>query len=339
MPLIGTYSGPPAPTGGSSSANSYDTIQELLTKLPDNNSNSIVAKDIRDSVYTLWERVTDVSIIASASATASIQYIRTTPSTAPAVGGVPTGSTFSGSIQDTLDRIFYPYIAPLPSFTSLGSKEFGAATSVTLNWSVTKNSNTITSIIVDGTPFLPTGNSQAGIKATSGTHSLTPGVSQTNTFSMSVSDGTSTISSSVNLTWYNRIYWGKVDLFSIGNPNLTTNPGLAATVVPLVNDVTVRNLTGANANGQAFGSELSSTKTRVYNGIDGGGFYLVFAWPSNVAGAYTPTFTVNGLPSTAFTRIRTNSPFNNQYLFSGTNYEVWVSNTAQNAQISLFQIS
>jgi hypothetical protein len=156
---------------------------------------------------------------------------------------------------------------------------------------------------------------------------------------MSVSDGTSTILSSVNLTWYNRIYWGKVDLSSIGSPNLTTNPGLAATVVPLVNDSTVRNLTGANANGQAFGSELSATKTRVYNGIDGGGYYLVFAWPSNVAGAYTPTFTVNGLPSTAFTRIRTNSPFNNQYLFSGTNYEVWVSNTAQNAQISLFQIS
>jgi hypothetical protein len=333
MPLIGSYSIIPTFT------ERYSSVDDLLTQLPDNTSNSIVAQDVRDAVYSLWKNIEDVSIIASASATASVQYIRTTPSTAPTVGGVLTGSTFSGTIQETLDRIFYPYIAPASSFTSLSNREFGSPTSVTLNWSVTKNSNTITTIIVDGTPVLPTGNSQAGIKASSGTHSSTPASSYPNTFTMSVSDGTSTILSSVNLTWYNRIYWGKVDLSSIGSPNLTTNPGLAATVVPLVNDSTVRNLTGANANGQAFGSELSATKTRVYNGIDGGGYYLVFAWPSNVAGAYTPTFTVNGLPSTAFTRIRTNSPFNNQYLFSGTNYEVWVSNTAQNAQISLFQIS
>ena len=63
--IIGTISGPPAPTGGSSSANEYSTIQELLYKMPDNTANLIQAKDVRDSVYTLWERISKVEITAT----------------------------------------------------------------------------------------------------------------------------------------------------------------------------------------------------------------------------------------------------------------------------------
>jgi hypothetical protein len=53
MPIIGTYS------GGSASANRYSTVDELLTQLPDNTSNLIVAQDVRDSVYTLWETINE----------------------------------------------------------------------------------------------------------------------------------------------------------------------------------------------------------------------------------------------------------------------------------------
>ena len=82
MPLIGSYSIIPTFT------ERYSSVDDLLTQLPDNTSNSIVAQDVRDAVYSLWKNIEDVSIIASASATASVQYIRTTPSTAPTVGGV-----------------------------------------------------------------------------------------------------------------------------------------------------------------------------------------------------------------------------------------------------------
>lgn len=339
--LIGTYSGPPAPTGGSSSANSYSTIQELLVKLPDNTANQIQAKDVRDSVFTLWERISGLS---ASIGTGNFAYNRTLPSTAVAVGGVPTGSTFSGSVQDVLDRIFYPYVSPSVSLSvsAPNPREFGYSTLLNLNWSVTKNGNTsITTITVDGSGVVPTGNSQAGTKSNvPGTYSvasINSSVQQINTFYMSAGDGISTPSTSATLYWQNKRYWGRVNLSSIGNPNLTTNPGLAPLVSTVTTDSVIRSLTGAGANGQLYGSELATSKTKTYDGIDGNGWYLIFAWPSSFAGSTTPIFTVNNLPNTAFTNVRTNSPFVNQYGIT-VNYEVWVSNTTYGAA-SAFTIS
>ena len=65
----------------------------------------------------------------------------------------------------------------------------------------------------------------------------------------------------------------------------------------------------------------------MYENIDGQGKHLVFAWPSTVTGATTPVFKVNGTINSAFTNVRTSSPLTNTYGFSGTDYEVWVSNT------------
>ena len=332
MPIISTYSVVGYPV--STLSRYYSSIDDLLVPLLDNTNNSINAINVRDAVFTLYQYTN--AVFASASATASLSYDRSTPSSYLGnVGGVQQGSTFSGTIQDVLDRIFYPYTAPSGSLSSLSNREYGQNTSVTLNWSVVKNSNPITSIIVNGTPFVPTGNNQTGTLSTNGTHSLTPGVSQTNTFTMNVGDGTTTISVSTSLTWMNRMFWGSIDLSSIGNPNLTIYPGSASLVASLCTDSTVRNLSGANANGSGIGSVLSTSKNYTYNNIDGAGDYLIFAWPSNFASPYTPTFTVNGLPNTAFTRVRTNSPFVNQWGFSGTNYEVWVSNTQQNSPLNI----
>ncbi len=329
MPLISTYS--VVGFENSTLSRYYSSIDELLIPLLDNTNNSINAINVRDAVYTLYEYTN--AIVASSSVTASLVYDRTTPSTFQSnVGGVLPGSTFSGSIQDALDRVFYPYLAPSSSLIlSSSPREFGSPLLVTLNWSVVRNSDPITTIIVDGVPQLPTGNSQSGLLNTTGTYSLTPSISQTNTFTMNVSDGTSSVSSSTNLVWMNRVYWGRVNLSSIGNPNLTYNPGSASLVGSVCNDVIVRNLTGA---GITPGNELTVTKNRSYNGIDGDGQYLIFAWPSVLPGANSPSFTVNGLPNTAFTRVRTNSPFVNSLGFT-TNYEVWVSNTLQNSPLNI----
>ena len=329
MPLIGSYS------FGSASADRYSTVDELLIQLPDNTANLIVAQDIRDSVYTLWKNIEDVGTIAASAASASAFFYN--PNATPiTVGGIPAGSTFGTptDMQTMWNMLLYPYVAPGASLGALSNREYGAPLSVNLSWSAVRNSNAITSIIVGGFSQVPTGNSQAGFQLTTGTHSVSPGVSQTNTFNMSVGDGTSTTNTSTSLTWMNKRYWGFVDLSGIGNPDLTLNPGLSSSVAAVVTDVVILALTGANANSQAFGNELSTSKSKTYTGINGAGKHLVFAWPSTVGSPYTPTFTVNGLPNTAFTRIRSNSPFVNQYGFT-VNYEVWVSNTLQNSPLNI----
>ena len=46
--------------GGSASATEYTTLPELLTQLPDNTGNLIDAVNVRNSVYTLWEKISNV---------------------------------------------------------------------------------------------------------------------------------------------------------------------------------------------------------------------------------------------------------------------------------------
>ena len=354
--LIGTYSlnapvaGPSftgqwttgTPITGSSSANSYNTLQELLVKIPDNTANLIQPKDLRDSVYTLWEYVSSVSVIASQSAGASSYY--TNPSLVPiSVGGISAGSSFPGtfSMQQMWDLLLYPYIAPSGGFSSLAPRQYGSGTSVTLSWSVTKNTNPITSIIVDSIPQVPTGNSQTGTKAATGTHSNTPPISTTNPYTMTFSDGTSTPSVSTSLVWMNKRYWGYIDLDGIGvppgtAPDLTTFPGLSGAVGAYITDTMIKALNGAGANGQALvagmGSELSTTRAKTYTGINGGGKHLIFAFPS---GFGTPAFTIGPLPVTVFTKVKSSFTFVNEYNWSGTSYDVWVSNTTQGSPLNV----
>lgn len=339
MAELGTYS----VSGTASSitlASQYSSVDDLLKGLVDNDQGLIKGRNIRDSVYTLWQKVDTLAATVSTSATVSVDYIRSTPTTiTSAIGGITPGSTFSGTVQDVLDRIFYPYIAPVGSISPSTVVEYGNPSyySTTLTWSVTKKSNSITSIVANGVTQLPTGNSQAGTVGAVGTHSVSlPPVSTVNTYTLTFSDGTSTVNTSATLTWRNKIYWGKIDLTSIGNPNLTTSPGSIALVSNFFpNSAKILALTGANANGQAFGNELATSKSKTYTNIDGGGQYLIFAWPSNMSGAYTPAFTVNNNPNSAFSRVKTNWAFTNANGFSGTNYEVWITNTAQNSPLNI----
>ena len=347
MAIIGSYS----VTGQELTTLSYaySTVDEILVQIPDNAQNLIEARDVRDAVYTLWDQLQTVGQIAASAASASAFFQNSNPTTI-SVGGIPSGSTFPTpkTMQEMFDELLYPYVAPtVTSITSLSDREFGQSpiTSANITWSITKKKFNITSVsFSDGyVPVFTSGSQTQNRNFSTATYSQTPGVSQTNTFGISVGDGTTTVNSNVTLTWKNRIYWGKIDLTSLGNPNLTSNPALASSVGILSTDTLIKNLTGANAGGYGFGSILSTSINgpygNGYNGIDGGGDYLIFAWPSNFPNATSPVFTVNGLNSTAFTRVRTNSVFSNQYGFTGTTYEVWVSNTLQNSPISTLQIS
>lgn len=303
MPITGTYS------GGSASANSYNTIGELLSQLPDNTSSSIVAQDIRDSVYSLWTRIDDVQILASQSASASSYY--TNPATVPVtIGGISAGMSFSGtySMQQMFDMLLYPYIPLTTSISGGTTLEFGNTNLlVTLNWSVTKNSNNITLIKLNGVNLPVSGNSTSSVAGAFAIQNTTT------TFGITASDGTTTVSSFTQVNWTNARYWGVTSSFGP------------------VNSGTIRGLTGA---GVGSGKELLSSRVQTRNGIDGGGRYLVFAWPTSG----TPTFIINGLPNTAWTKVNSNYTFTNVWGYTAS-YDVWMSNTPQFSPITSFQIN
>lgn len=317
--IIGTYSTPPT------ESIEYTSIDELLVQLPDNTANEIDAINVRNSVYTLWERIEDVRIIASQSASASVYYTNLTP-TPTTVGGISVGSTFSNkSMTEMWDMLLYPYIAPLSSLALVPTnKELGDSNQIVLNWTATKKSNNISSIIISGPTGVifvaqgaPFSISQNGSMIVSPTQNIG------SNFSVSVSDSTSTVVSSSYFRWYDAVYWGKTNTFSqpsmiIPNPPTDVKP------------------TWADGAGVGTGKNLTTTKNATYDGIYGAGQYLVFAWPTDFG---EPTFKVNGLINTAFTKIGSGILHTNMYGYINPNgYDIWISNTAQNSPIDSFVI-
>jgi len=323
----------------------YDDVVDLLTQIPNNTLNLVKASDVRDSVFTLWERINDLSVIVASASTTPTTFMNPDPTTAT-VGGIAANSTFPTpkTVQEMFDLLLYPYRAPTISLTPNTIKEYGQSLTHNLTWSVTKRSNSILSVVVDGfniPTILPNQLIQTGTRNVIGTYSKISGsfpVSVANTFLMTVNDGTTNTTTSATLTWMNRIYWGTIDLsgLTFPNPDLTLNPSYATFVTSAITSTLIRNLaTGVGAGaGVGTGSDLSTTKNRTYNQINGNGRYLIFAWPSSVAGATNPTFTVGGFLVNLFTRVQTAWPFTNQFNET-TNYEVWVSNTAYNSPTNI----
>lgn len=322
-------------TGSNTESSRYDAIDDLLNEIPNNTNNLVKAADVRDSVFTLWERISDVSNVANMAASASSKFINPNP-TSITVGGILAGTTFptEKTVQQMFDQLLYPYTAPTLTLGSLSNKEYGATLLSNLSWSVVKKSEDILTIYVDGVNQNATGGDQSGVQSVTGTYSLPVPKSTVNTFTMSVTDNNLTLTSiSTTLTWMNKVYWGYIDLSTLtpSNPNLTTNPVYAQNITLFLNSNNILALNGA---GFGSGSELSQTKNKTFTNINGAGKYLIFAWPSSVTNALNPVFTVNNLTSTAFTNVETDWSFTNSYGFT-TKYEVWISNTLQNSPATI----
>lgn len=318
-------------TGSNTESSRYDAIDDLLNEIPNNTNNLVKAADVRDSVFTLWERISEVSNVANMASSASATFINPNQ-TSITVGGIPVGSTFptEQTVQQMFDKLLYPYTVPTLTLGSLSNKEYGATLLSNLSWSVVKKSESIVTIFVNGVNQNATGGDQSGVQSVTGTYSLPVPKSTTNTFTMNVTDHSLvTTSVSTTLTWMNKVYWGYIDLSTLipSNPNLTTNPVYAANITLFLNSSKILALNGA---GFGTGNELSQTKSKTFTNINGAGKYLIFAWPSSVTNALTPIFTVNNLTSTAFTNVKTDWSFTNSYGFT-TKYEVWISNTLQNS--------
>lgn len=315
-------------TGSTIESFRYDQVADLLNQIPNNTTNLVKAKDVRDSVFTLWERINDLSVIVASASSTPMTFLNANPTTIT-VGGVSEGTTFPTpqTIQQMFDKILYPYVTPVISLYSNVIREYGPNLSYTFNWSVIKKSYPIQTVVIDGFNILGiTGNNQSGTINVTGTYSYPLPSSTTNTFTMNVYDGSQTTTTNATITWMNKIYWGTINLSSLTfpNPDLTLYPQYSVDIGNLITSNLIK----------ALNSELSTTKNKTYTDINGTGNYLIFAWPSSVSGATTPSFSVNGLPNTAFTRVKTGWLFVNTGGIT-TNYEVWVSNTAQNSPLNI----
>jgi hypothetical protein len=310
----------------------YDAVQDLLNQLQDNNANLIYANHVRDAVFTLWERVEEVAIVA-ASASAISPYFQNSNPTTIGVGGITLGTTFSTqqTVQQMFDNLLYPYVQPVLLFSAtnslpLSNKEYGQNPNSTTYWSVEKRSGTITTITVDGQSILANGGNQAGSKIVTGSYS-TIAASTPNSFQFTVNDGVTNYTISAEYEWMNKLYWGSLDLSGINYPDFTLDPSLLSTVT--INSSTILGLESS----KLFKGFDDTTTAESFNLLASGN-YLVFAWSSFIPYATTPRFYVNGVRSTAFSNIKTSWNFVNVYGLTSS-YEVWISNTSQYSELEI----
>ena len=334
MPGTGNYTGPNV------NSDYIFSVGTALLQLQDNTSELIVPKDIRDSVWTLWNRIDDVQIIASQSS--GLAYFTNPAPTTLTVGGIAAGATFSGtySLQQMFDLLLYPYTPPVLSIVASNTpRQYGSGLSVNLDWSVQKKAQNITSIIVEGNTETITGSgavNQSGTRTINATHSLSYNslTNETQTFTMSVTDASSaTLTKSTSINWRHKMYWGKIDVSSAMSGQNTITLALVPAVASLCTDPLIRALSGA---GVAPGFALASSYARSFSNIETDDLNLIFAWPT-VFGT-SPKFTAGGFETNAFSKVRSNSPFVTDTGIT-VNYDVWVSNTKQTEPISTFVIS
>jgi hypothetical protein len=303
--------------GSATYAVTLSGIEEMMTVLPDNVANQIAAQDVRNVVLTLYEELNGLS----ASMTSTGFTFSNPDNTSITVGGISSGSNlYALDLQDIFDLMFYPYVAPVLSISvSPPTLEYGSTQGVNVGWSVIIKKNDVISQSITS-PFgtlysTPIGIPNANTAYTGPTllnQSVTPNTTTTFTFSLSdlnTSNGSGgPKTATANVTWSNRRYWGTFATFVALN---------SAQILALSN------------------SELSTTRVQTRNGIDGGGDYLVFAWPTSFG---NPTFVVNGLPNTAWSKVNNSFTFTNTYGYTAS-YDVWMSNTQQNSPITTFQIN
>jgi hypothetical protein len=240
--------------------------------------------------------------------------------------GLPAINTGDTTLIAWLNNYFFPSTSPVVTLAlddySMEFETAGASYTWYTLHTITRPvaCTTITSITINGTQIaIDNPFNEGHVQTGSAPITVPRNTNSTHTIIATAQDG-KTGTASRTVTWYWKRYWGS--FISAVPP---TDPSFTIT-----DDDILYNLDPA---GITPGNELSTTRVKTYNGINAAGNYLVFAFPSSWG---TPVFVINGLISTAFTRVRNNS-FTNASGGS-TTYQVWVSNTTQAGAIAQFQI-
>lgn len=318
-------------TGSPTYSETLSGIDQMMTVLPDNTANQITARNVRDVAFTLYEEIMGLSSSVDSltlGLSASLIYYDNGNQSTVSVGGLTAGSTFPNiTLQTLIDRMLYTYTLPVLSISiNTPVLEYGNTQSVLITWNLTKEKNAINTADIIGpnssislsSGLLPTNLFQTA----TGVVSLQPIVNIVNGFTFSVNDynagdgsGSITNIATASVSYSNRIYWGAI--------SSTSSITLSSQIL---------SLSGA---GIGSGSELKSTFVSNYDGINAGGNFLAFSWPTSYG---TPIFLVNSVVSTAFTKVNSNWLFTNSYGYTAS-YDVWISDTKQNSPISKFEIN
>jgi hypothetical protein len=320
--------GTPSTGTGSNWYSQYENdFGVLLQRLQDNTGNQIDAKDVRDMAWTLHNRVLQTAS-QSATVSAGITFSSTRQTTFQ-VGGILRGTTLLNQSPLNMFRQMLESYAP-PTINSFDSTvdtyQFGQTAPVlSLTYDISPKYSPIFSISFDGPggslgSNIPTGNDpEVGtFSGVAPTFSTTPAITETNTFTMSVvtQDGL-TFSSDTSITYKHKIYYGPIDLTTIGG----FTPSLPSSVVSTrayLTDTRIKGLTVSSLQtGFAFKDELQF----------GTGSYFVYAHPTVYGKLPGSGFYTTNMFSTDFTKIRSGSTFSNDYSYQ-IPYDVWISNNS-----------
>lgn len=312
LPDIGT---------GSLYYSQYDSdIVALLTRLQDNNSNVILAKDVRDPVWTLWNKILTV---ASQSLTQSSLFTLGTPSTMT-VGGILEGSTFSNAdLQTLFEQLLLAYVEPTITLEpTISELQFGQLTGIGLSYSIDVGSSPLSSLNYTG-PWLPissdipTGSDpETGLKSVGNpTYSNTVSLYQANTWTMSVVTGDGlTFSSTASLLYKHKLYFGNI---TIPGGFTSSSPSSIVAVGSYLTDTRIKGLSYSQLS-------LSPNISQIVN-FSGSGQYFVFASPTVMGYNFPFGFFVDNIFSQGFTKVRSSSLFSNEYSYQAP-YDVYISN-------------
>jgi hypothetical protein len=298
-------------------------ITQLLQRLQDNTGNLIDAKDVRDSIWSLYTQIRNVASQSSTQSTTFSSARKTTFG----VGGVSRGSTLTNvAYRDLMSSILESYAPPtINSFSPTTTiYQFGQTAPVlSLTYNITPKYSPIFSIGFDGPSgslgvVLPTGSDpEVGTKGgVSPTFSITPAVTEYNIFTMSVvTQDALTFSATSSIVYKHKIYYGPIDLTSIGGftPSDITS---TSTTRAYLTDARIKGLTVSSLQtGFSFKDELQF----------GTGSYFVYAHPTIYGKLPGQGFYTGNMFSTGFTKIRDASTFSNEYSYQ-IPYDVWISN-------------
>lgn len=308
--------------GSATYSQSLSGIEEMMNVLPNNTANQINAKNVRDVVLTLYDDILGLS--NSISSTSSVTYTNLNPSSI-AVGGIPVGTTFnSKTVQQIFDDMFYPYIAPTTSISvSPSVLEYGdSSTSLIASWSIQAKKNDITSSVIkkpigSNNVATPLSNTNASGNVSSAISN--PSSYNTQTFTFSVFDGTTTVVKTTSSTWGLRRYWGTV---ASGHTLATTS-----TASVIYSDIS------------SLSSDISSSYVQTRS-ITTNNNYVVFIWPTqSVDLSITPAkCVIAGLGNTDWTKTRSNITLTNQFGYTAS-YDVWRFNYIQSANTFTYVLS
>lgn len=303
----------PPPYDSTTEALAYCILQALDTTLMPLPENQIPAPPFRSTLnellYEIWQN------LAGGGGSADLSFNGNRPITRQ---GLPmTGQVMGGeTILEFTENTFFPALSESAILIAPNAiRRKGSDTAVALQWQAIRGTNPIVSIVVAGEAMVPTGNTQNGTKNVNT-------LPNTNTiYTMEVSDGQSPRQASVSINYMSDRFWGALGDDGLGNPATD----LADFLANPPTDAQIR----------ALSNELSNTLVQNRNGINGAGQFLAFHWPTSFG---EPVFLINGLPNSAYTKVRDNVDFTNAdgYTEKG---DLWMSNTAQNSPIATFQIN